>query len=779
MRKIRGSASAGPVFPRLPRAHQNDGKIRPNLSEAAMKKDIASLLPILLILLLFLILATAVSVLNPLFESTDEIRHYRYVRHLVVNHNLPVQGVEAVRSQSHHPPLYYLLGALASGWVNSPHTPSYEQPVNPFWGYRNWAVGVDNKLQYLHSPSEDFPFREGYLAALIPRWVNVLLGALTVLLTYRLGRLVWPERPPLTWGAAALVAFNPQFIYLSAAMNNDIIAAAMGTAVLLLSLALVLPRAGAAEPPRLRRGQLILLGLAYGLALMAKFHLLILGGVIALAVALAVRFKSTAAPAGSRRVMVPWLRGVGIVVAAAALVAGWWFIRNWILYGDPTALNKVNELWLGRSAGGNWWALQQGLPYLWSSLWARFGYGQIPLPQTFYTALLVLCLLALAGYLFPQRRRIPLNALLILVATVLGFTAVVFYYILTQPAGPMGRFLFPALPALAVLLVEGFDRWPPFGRRPVWTATAVTLVMGAFALVALGSYLIPAVSYPAPAASPPPGQPLPVQFADVARVLSVDIQPDTLLPGAPLFVTVVWEPLCQTEQPYAVYVHLIDEADVLIAQRDTWPGLGRAPTTNWQLGRSFVDTYRVDLPSTAYAPNQATIRIGLYESTLGRLPVFGPDQQPRGDGVTVGAVTVAPHLGPWPNPQRVNFGDEITLVGYTMEPRSLAAGETFTLTLYWQPRPENPPRYDYSVFAQVIDPQWHVWGSRDGAGPGWSPGHVVQDVRPITLLHETPPGSYPLQVGLYDGATGRLPVIAPQGHYVDERVLLGPVRVHE
>jgi hypothetical protein len=290
---------------------------------------------------------------------------------------------------------------------------------------------------------------------------------------------------------------------------------------------------------------------------------------------------------------------------------------------------------------------------------------------------------------------------------------------------------------------------------------------------------MPAVSYPGPAPSPTLEQPFPVQFADLARVLSVDVHPGTLRPGEPLFVTVVWEPLRQTDQPYTVYVHLIDEADVLIIQRDTWPGLGRAPTTSWQPGQPFADTYRVDLPTTAYAPNQATIRVGLYESTLGRLPVFGPGQQPLGDGITVGAVTVAPRLGPWPNPQQANFGDEITLVGYTIEPRSLVAGETFTLTLYWQPRPENPPRYDYSVFAQVIDPQWHVWGSRDGAGAGWSPGQVVQDVRPITLLPETPPGSYPVQVGLFDRATGRLPVIAPQGHYVDERVLLGPVRVHE
>ena len=56
-------------------------------------------------------------------------------------------------------------------------------------------------------------------------------------------------------------------------------------------------------------------------------------------------------------------------------------------------------------------------------------------------------------------------------------------------------------------------------------------------------------------------------------------------------------------------------------------------------------------------------------------------------------------------------------------------------------------------------------------------GEVVQDVRRITTLPETPPGSYPVQVGLFYEGSGRLPVVAPDGRPLDERVLLGPVRV--
>ena len=45
--------------------------------------------PILVIILLFVILGSLYSVINPLFESPDEVGHYEYVRWLVEGHGLP------------------------------------------------------------------------------------------------------------------------------------------------------------------------------------------------------------------------------------------------------------------------------------------------------------------------------------------------------------------------------------------------------------------------------------------------------------------------------------------------------------------------------------------------------------------------------------------------------------------------------------------------------------------------------------------------------------------
>ncbi len=713
------------------------------------------------LLLGFMFLALAVSLINPLFEAPDEIRHYRYIRKIVTEQQLPVQGQEEVRSQSHHPPLYYFLSALFSAWTPSPHTAAYQHPTNPFWGYRNWEVGVDNKLQYWHGPSERFPFAEGFLAALIPRWVNVLLGALTVTLTYGIGRRIWPEHPALALGSAAIVAFNPQFIYTSAAINNDIIAAACGAWVLLVCLDIV--QTGADR----RKG--VGLGAAYGCALLAKFHLVAAGAIIALALALEAR-KTPGVSAQMWR----WLRGMAVVLGIAGILAGWWFGRNWLLYGDLTGMNKLNELWQGRPAGGNWWAIQQGSPYLWASLWGRFGSGQIPLPQAFYTGVLLFCLMALTGYVRWRRLRLAFADWLLLIATVGVFTAVVFYYMLIQPAGAMGRFLFPALPAFAILFVGGLDAW---FHAPKYTAGVLVGLMLVLSGVALGGYLFPAVGYPARFAAES-HLTTDVQFGDVARLLDVEVSPAQVQPGEPIWVRVIWSPLQWTARPYAVYIHLIDDAGVVVTQRDTWPGLGRAPTTSWRSDHAFVDIYRVDLSESVYAPNHVHVQLGLYESEWGRLPLLQNGvADSSGQSFDAGEATITARPGAWPNTQFANFAGEIAFVGYTLEPRVLNAGETLTATLYWQVIGE--PRYPYAIFAQVLDSAYHVWGSRDGGDVVWLPGSVVTETRIITLLPETPAGTYPLQVGLFHSAAGRLPVVAADGHYLEERVVLGPIRVRE
>ncbi len=265
----------------------------------------------------------------------------------------------------------------------------------------------------------------GYFAALLSRWVNVAIGAATIAATYALacrslqgehGRADSPDAGPrLALAAAAIVAFNPQFIYLSAAINNDVIAALAGAGILLASVIVI------REGPSIRN--LVALGVVSGLGLLAKLQVGALGIPVMLALVLAA-WQSR----DRTRWMRSMLRSLIVVGSAVLIVSGWWFWRNLRLYGEPTGLRMQQALWGGRSVATNLWAIWQGLPQVWASLWGQFGYGQIPLPSWMMTGLLVVVLICLGGYALRRppvydRRTIGLLAIAVLVAV----AAVVIY----------------------------------------------------------------------------------------------------------------------------------------------------------------------------------------------------------------------------------------------------------------------------------------------------------------------------------------------------------------
>ena len=131
---------------------------------------------------------------------------------------------------------------------------------------------------------------------------------------------LWSDRKYLALAPAGLVAFNPQFIYLSAAINNDIIAALTGTAVLYVCLLLL--RDGLANKNSLRMGVL------FGLAVLSKIHLVALAPVIVLTLGIAVWKQH--GDSGRDRVK-KWLRSLATVFTITGIAAGWWFIRNVLL----------------------------------------------------------------------------------------------------------------------------------------------------------------------------------------------------------------------------------------------------------------------------------------------------------------------------------------------------------------------------------------------------------------------------------------------------------------
>jgi hypothetical protein len=79
-----------------------------------------------------------------------------------------------------------------------------------------------------------------------------------------------------------------------------------------------------------------------------------------------------------------------------------------------------------------------------------------------------------------------------------------------------------------------------------------------------------------------------------------------------------------------------------------------------------------------------------------------------------------------------------------------------------------------------------LWGGQDawpqkGDAPTstWRLGEVFRDPYELTVMQETPPGLYDIEVGLYDGETGeRLRAIMDDGRLTDsDFVFLSRIRV--
>lgn len=752
--------------------------------------------PIVAILAVFILLGFAYSVVNPLHEATDELRHYRFIQHLIQLDGLPVQGQLPCSTQGHHPPLYYATAALVTGWIDTGRDVCYEPPQNPFWAYRYWEVGRDNKNQYLHGLDEAFPWQGEALAAHLARLVNLLFGAAAVWLTWATARTIWPDHPALAAGSAAFIAFNPMFLYMAAAINNDVIAALAGAAITYACVRLLADQRGLTWPWG------IWLGLLYGIALLSKFNL----AAIIIVIEAAVTWV-----AWRRKQWRQWLVVNSLIVLMAATLAGWWFIRNQILYGEPTGFERLTELWGVRDPRDSFWLAVSELPYAWTSLWGRFGYGQIPLPNVIYIGLFVVVVAALAGYLYAAIRRPfrwgvnqederwpgSMPALLLLALNVAVFFAVLFNYLLVSPAGPMGRFFFPALPALAILIFYGLSLWLGGERnkknsnRISWLAWLANVGMITLSLVALFGYLAPAYARPASwSETDSLPNPVDVRFDTLVSVKGYAIDRETVRPGEPIDISLYWEVTGQPPGDYLLFAHLIDEdTGALIAQRDTHPGLGNFPSSQWRPGDRFVERLSLYVPETAYVPAKAQLKVGLYAPGAYRLGVTdGITGEGLGDAYPIGELVIEPaahEATTLPNPGLYNFENRIKMLGYEYNQRVLPPESPLELTLFWEASRLEPG--DYEVQVRILDENGNIVAEYQDRPQGgrrpttvWRPDEIFAETISVPLSVSNPGQTLMVEVSLVDAETGRrLNLVHPDGRWIDDKLRLSPIVIRQ
>ncbi len=710
------------------------------------------------LLLIYLMVGGSYSVLNPLFEAPDEVWHYEYVRWLVEGHGLPTPeevGGAPWHQEGSQPPLYYALAALLTAPIPTEDA-SQVIRYNPHAAMGD-PQAVDNRNVMLHGAAEAWPWQGTVLAVHVARLFSLLLGAITVLTTWATARLLLHDEAAALL-AAAFVAFNPQFLFLSASVNNDNLVTTLSALVLWRALLLL-------ERGELRPRAALVDGALVGAAALSK-----LSGLL------------TVLPLAAAMTWVAWRRRswrafllVGLCAAGAALlVGGWWYWRNWQLYGDPLGLPAMFAVLPQRTHPPGMGELFLEWKGVWRSFWAVFGWFNVTVPDGLYLFYATLTVGGVVGWLFRlhrQRTSLTVGAKARW-GLLSGWVALLLLALWrwAQMRYPQGRLLFPALSAIAVLLAAGWTWFlPPLRRRP-WG-----LIVPLASLAALIPWAWIRPVYLAPAPLPPDALPphaADIPFGDCIHLVGWALAPDEVPPDAPLEVTLYWRALCQPHKDYSVYLHLVDEIGLIQAQRDTMPAGGRRPTRDWVPGTVIVDHHRFVLPPTVPRPVTLTVRVGLYDAATGERLLT-----PQGDSLTLGQI-VATGDPTAPLPLELHFDDAIVLQGYRMEPRLLQPGETLTLTLWW--RAEGQPSRDYTVFTHLLIPPDAIWAQvdappLDGMRPtsSWRMGELLEDRYRLTLPEDAPSGLYEVEVGLYDPLSGRRLTIG----YRQDHVVLGAVRV--
>lgn len=778
-----------------------------------------------LLLAVFVVLGAVFAAVTPLFEVSDELWHYPMVKTLADGNGLPVQdgaNPGPWRQEGSQPPLYYALMAVATAWIDTSDMDTVRW-VNPHAD--NGVITADgNNNIVIHTYREAWPWRGTVLAVRLIRLLSVLLGAVTVYCTYRLALEVLPARNGVALAAAGSVAFTPMFVFVSASVNNDNLAITLSAAALCVTARWL-------RRPAIRPWwHYALMGLLLGGAALSKSSALGLWAIVGAALVFAEIRRQTAddgrqilsttflsakaPPSREGKAMSGNHSGAGglglatnpstfkglvlpvaIVFGVAVAICGWWFVRNYQLYGD----------WLGWSAfletvGAR--PRPATLLQLWGervgfvqAYWGLFGGVSVPMPAWTYSVLNGLAALAVVGLAVAGVRALAARKIdptqLALWALLAGWVALIFVGLIRWTSltwASQGRLIFPAITALGVLAAYG---WASLWRGLPWLAVSFMAVLSAavpFAIIgphyrppaALTSEQLAAIQFPAAGGAG-------VSFGGEMQLLGYDLETPAAQPGESLELTLYWRSLIAMDRNWSIFVHVVDQDGVIVAQRDRYPGQGALATTLLAPGQTWADRYLIAVPETAYAPVAAQLVVGLYDLSDGARLILddGADAYALSPvSIAARPVVTYPGLGEVPNPFRQSFADQIELIGYTLDRRSLRPGEALTLKLYWTALDEIP--INYSVFAHVRGEGETLWAGQDawpqqGAAPTstWRAGDVIVDTYTLTLAAGTPLGQHNVEVGLYNGETlERLQVIADDGRPTDaDFVFLSPIRV--
>ena len=396
----------------------------------------------------------------PLWEGFDEWAHFGVIRATAHGALLPARDTRIsrdVEASLHAAPLPWALRQLPSPSVT--HDDFWQlsqaerdarraafQSIPRAWANENGELPAYETQQpplYYWLMAPVLAMMRGLSLAdqvMVLRWASALLASLTIPLVYAIGRRVF-ESEGLAIACAAIVSVMPGFAIDVARVGNDGISVALYGALIWLGLQWI----------DLGR-RALWIGIVLGLGLLAKAYLL------------------TAIPAVAALFLLRRGRWYGV---AAAMLGGWWYLRNLLTHGS---LSGLTESAMPASGAGMW---RHAFAISWpraidSALFTHIytgGWSMLTVRSWIYHLFYVAAAVAAIGLVRVARR----SRVLWLLAIYAAFWAGAFYDILLLfvtrgVATSMGYYLYAVVAAEAPLAVAGFGRWAAAGFLALFAA---------------------------------------------------------------------------------------------------------------------------------------------------------------------------------------------------------------------------------------------------------------------------------------------------------------------
>lgn len=581
----------------------------------------------LLILATFIGLGLLYDSSTPVFEGLDELWHYAIVQHLAAGEGLPTQipGQDSPwRQQGNQPPLYYAAVAATTFWIDDTDYWAIRSLRNEGMNIGLPGMGGD-KFMFFHTRLEDFPYQGTALAVHIGRWLSLLMAVGTLLLAYLTAHEQFPELPLVAPLTATLVAFNPEFLFVSTNVNNDNLSNLLGAATIFFLARLW--RGGFT----LRRS--LTLGLLCGLAAITKLN----GLTIPLAVAVIA----------SMRLIRYWewrdyiTLGIFCVIGVA-ICAGWWYARNVMLYGDPLAINVMNSYVSKREISlAQVFQEYEGFHF---SYWGVFGLVNIMAPKWQYNLYAIFSVLAVGGCIRFTLRNTRTTLLSLSALIVFGFIAWgAALYWTANISGPIARLSFPAVGVFSFLGALGLLALLPAKQQ----ANATTIIaIGMATLALIPPFISMQPEYVSAQRRPPLAKDN--RFA-IEKSFSVSLENFAELKGYQIVtqaktirITYYWHALTRTPHNFIVFTHLLNQNGEFLTGYDSVPQNKNYPTWVWSPEEFIADSYTLTIPPDKRSSHYQ-IALGLYRAdTQERLTPTDPNGKLYTDNLILLPETIAP-----------------------------------------------------------------------------------------------------------------------------------------